>query len=84
MSVLFSFVLEYCYPANLIAAVYAVIIGSNIGAFLTPFGALAGIMWMNVVKSTGIRYSFVQFVKYGVIISIPTLFTALFVLSFIV
>lgn len=84
MSVLFSYVLGYCHPGNLLSAVYAVIIGSNIGAFLTPFGALAGIMWMNVVKSTGIKYSFIQFVKYGVITSVPTLLTALFMLSFTV
>ena len=28
--------------------VYATVIGSNIGAFLTPIGALAGIMWIKI------------------------------------
>ena len=54
-----------------IEAVYASIIGSNIGAFLTPIGALAGIMFTSLVAKNNIRFKFVDFIKYGVIISIP-------------
>jgi arsenical pump membrane protein len=36
-------------------AVYASIIGSNIGAFLSPVGALAGVMWMSILKRHDIR-----------------------------
>ncbi len=63
------------------AAVYASIIGSNIGAFLTPTGALAGIMFTNLVNEHDTKYSFVDFVKYGAIISLPIIATTLFVLS---
>lgn len=75
MSILFS---NMC--ANN-AAVYASIIGSNIGAFLTPTGALAGIMFTNLVNEHDTKYSFVDFVKYGAIISLPIIATTLFVLS---
>lgn len=75
MSILFS---ELC--ANN-AATYASIIGSNIGAFLTPTGALAGIMFTNLVKEHQTKYSFLDFVKYGAIVSIPIMTATLFVLS---
>lgn len=59
-------------------ATYSTIIGSNLGAFLTPIGALAGIMFTSLLKKYDIKYTFLDFIKYGVIISIPTLLVALF------
>ena len=59
------------------ASIYASIIGSNIGAFLTPIGALAGIMWLSILKKHEIKFSFLDFIKYGAIISIPTLIVSL-------
>ena len=64
------------------SAVFASIIGSNIGAFLTPTGALAGIMFTNLVNEHDTKYSFLDFVKYGVVISLPIIITALLFLSF--
>ncbi len=77
MSVFFSSVLQNLSPAVLTSGVYAVIIGSNIGAFLTPIGALAGIMWLSILKKTGVEFSFLKFLKYGVIIAVPVLLAAL-------
>ena len=45
--------------------VYSTIIGSNIGAILTPVGALAGIMWIRLLKINDIKYSFLDFIKNG-------------------
>ena len=59
-------------------ATYSTIIGSNLGAFLTPIGALAGIMFTSLIKKYDIKYTFLDFIKYGGIISIPTLLVALF------
>ena len=50
--------------------VYATIIGSNIGAMLTPIGALAGIMWLRILKHNDINYSFLDFMKNGSILTI--------------
>ena len=58
-------------------ALYASIIGSNIGAYLTPVGALAGIMWLSILKKHDYPLSFAKFMKYGVIISIPVMLLAL-------
>lgn len=64
------------------AAVYASIVGSNIGAFLTPTGALAGIMFTNLVNEHETKYSFVDFVKYGTLASLPVIAVTLLALSF--
>ena len=63
------------------AAVYASIVGSNLGAFLTPTGALAGIMFTNLVNKHDTKYSFIDFIKYGAMISLPIIGVALLTLS---
>ncbi|MEG2687724.1 MAG: ArsB/NhaD family transporter [Clostridia bacterium] len=67
-----------------VAASYATIIASNIGAILTPVGALAGIMWTDIIRKNNIKMSIFQFVKYGIFVSIPTLTLSLAVLCFFV
>lgn len=74
MSVLFSAILT---DNGSTAALYAVIIGSNISAFLTPIGSLAGIMWMAILKRNDVNYSFARFLGYGIIIAIPVFLAAL-------
>ncbi len=54
-------------------AVYGAIIGSNIGAFITPVGALAGIMWNKILGKYKVRLPFKRFIFYGTIVAIPTL-----------
>ena len=64
MSVLYSSILE----GKLELAIFSTIIGSNIGAYLTPIGALAGIMWMSILKKYNVDFNFVSFMKYGLIL----------------
>lgn len=77
MSVLFSEIIKSSPSINL-KAVYASIIGSNIAAYLSPLGALAGIMWLSILKKENIDFSFFSFLKYGLIIAPITLISALF------
>lgn len=77
MSVLYSKVINFTDALTLKQAIYSTIIGSNIGACLTPIGALAGIMFTDLVRRQDVKYSFLNFIKYGIIISIPTLLVAL-------
>ncbi len=53
--------------------IYASIIGSNLGALLTPVGALAGIMWMRILKQNDVDYGFIKFMKNGSIITLALL-----------
>jgi arsenical pump membrane protein len=57
-----------------LSLVYASIIGSNIGSLLTPIGALAGIMWIRILKYNNIDYSFSKFMKNGIIITLFIIF----------
>lgn len=59
---------------------YATIIGSNLGALLSPVGALAGIMFLNILKEKNIKFSIKDFIKYGIVVSIISLALALFML----
>lgn len=76
MSVLYSTVVQTGAAVSM-PALYAAVIGSNIGAFFTPMGALAGIMWMALLKQHRVSLSFGRFVLYGAVLSIPTLLAAL-------
>ena len=60
MSVLYRSVIS-ALPAgtgNGTAALYAAVVGSNLGAFFTPMGALAGIMWTGQLRDHGVPFSF--------------------------
>lgn len=73
MSVLFGALLPPAQGLARTEAVYAAIAGSNIGAFLTPIGALAGIMWLSILKNNGIKLSFARFSLYGAATALPTM-----------
>ena len=80
MAVLYSSVLS-ALPDVGTGAVYAAIAASNIGAYLTPVGALAGIMWLGILKKEHVNVGFGTFVKYGATVALPTLAATLVVLS---
>ena len=75
MSILFSHI---CPNKE---AIFASIVGSNIGAFLTPTGALAGIMFTSLVNEHDTKFTFLDFIKYGTVISLPVIAITLLVLS---
>ena len=81
MSILFTDIAKTLEGVNFTRAIYASIIGSNIGAFLTPIGALAGIMFSGLVHRNSVRYTFLDFIKYGAIISIPVISICLLMAS---
>ena len=78
MAVAFSSIARNLPWSYMLPATYASIIGSNLGAYFTPLGALAGIMWSGILNRMGIQFSFQKYVSYGVRISIPALAAALF------
>ena len=83
MSILFSNLLSGLTGQAYLEGVYASIIGSNIGTIFTPIGALAGIMFSSLLNKYDIKFSFLNFIKYGSIISIPTLAISLLFLMIV-
>ena len=77
MSILYSNVPTALTNGQYLKATYASIVGSNIGAFLTPIGALAGIMFSNLLSKHDMRFSFLDFIKYGSVVSVPVLAVSL-------
>lgn len=69
MSLAYANILSNLSPELLPYGLYASIIGSNVGAFLTPIGALAGIMWLGILKGQKINFGFIDFIKYGVLLT---------------
>jgi arsenical pump membrane protein len=81
MSILFSNLTSNITGSAQVGAIYASVVGSNIGAFLTPTGALAGIMFTSLVNEHDTKYTFLDFIKYGAIISLPLIAATLSMLN---
>ena len=81
MSVLFASILD-SVPSNM-DAIYATVVGSNLGACFTPIGALAGIMWSSILREHNLKFGYLDFLKTGITVAIPALAAALGVIAFI-
>lgn len=83
MSVLFSAIIEPMTGAARTGALFAAVIGSNLGAYLTPIGALAGIMWTGMLRDYDTRVSFADFIRLCAPISLAAMAAALTALRFL-
>lgn len=75
MSVLYSSVIAGADAG--LPAVFATVIGSNLGAYFTPIGALAGIMFSSILNRQGLKFGYKDFLKIGVSVALPALCAAL-------
>jgi arsenical pump membrane protein len=56
-------------PIMKLSSTLALIIGSNLGANITLIGALAGIMWNNILSQNGLKVGYFKFLMYGLMIT---------------
>ena len=61
-------------------ALFAALIGGDIGPRLLPIGSLAGLLWMDVLRRRGIEIGIGTFVKLGTLVLLPTLAASLLLL----
>ncbi len=73
MSVFFSAVTAAVPACDAPAALFSAVAGSNIGAYLTPIGALAGILWMSLLSRYGVKLSFARFLVYCAPVAVLTM-----------
>ncbi len=58
----------------------AALVGGDIGPRLLPIGSLAGLLWLDLLRRSGVRISIGRFLRLGTIVLIPTLALSLLML----
>ena len=79
-----SVVMEKIIAGKSLAATFGAVIGTNIGAFITPVGALAGIMWNKILSGYGVKLPFYKFAAYGILVATASISLSLITLILII
>lgn len=58
----------------------AALVGGDIGPRLLPIGSLAGLLWIDLLRRSGIHISIRQFLRLGTLVLIPTMALSLLML----
>ena len=58
----------------------AALVGGDIGPRLLPIGSLAGLLWMDLLRRSGIEIGIARFVRVGTLVLLPTLAVSLLLL----
>ncbi len=61
-------------------AVFAALVGGDLGPRLLPMGSLAGLLWIEILRRHGVHVSVGRLVRVGVLVAVPTIAASLAIL----
>jgi arsenical pump membrane protein len=59
------------------AEVLAALVGGDLGPRLLPIGSLAGLLWLDALRRQGVEVRMREFVRVGVLVTVPALLLSL-------